>query len=44
MGNPNLKRFQQRQVRQRRLKVLSYAGLVLLALVTAAVVWLALAR
>jgi hypothetical protein len=44
MGKPNLKRFQQRQVRQRRLKVLSYVGVVLLALATAAVVWLALTR
>jgi hypothetical protein len=44
MGNRNRDRFQQRNVRQRRLRVLSYVGLGLLALVTVAVVWMALTR
>jgi hypothetical protein len=42
MGNSNLDRFQQRQARTRWLQALSYAGLGALAVVTAAVVWLAL--
>ncbi|WP_301178634.1 hypothetical protein [Arthrobacter globiformis] len=44
MGNSNSDRYRQRQVRQRRLQALSYAGLATLAAVTAAVVWLALTR
>jgi hypothetical protein len=39
-----MERDQQRNVRQRRLQALSYAGLALLAVVTAAVVWMALTR
>lgn len=39
-----MERDQQRNDRQRRLQVLSYAGLALLAVVTAAVVVMALTR
>ena len=44
MGKPRRDRFQQHNARQRRLRALSYIGLVLLAVVTVAVVWMALNR
>lgn len=39
-----MERDQQRNTRQRRLQALSYAGLAVLAVLTAAVVWMALTR
>ena len=44
MGNRYMERDQQRNAWQRRLQALSYAGLALLAVVTAAVVLMSLTR
>lgn len=44
MGNRYMERDQQRNARQRRVQALAYAGLALLAVLTAAVVWIALTR